>query len=64
MTNKIPKPERGATPDKEVRNSLENILRNVDPCPGTDEETDRFVAAIYADRRRAALAELDGKPAA
>lgn len=32
--------------------SLEDILRNVDPAP--DEETERFVAAIYADRRQAA----------
>jgi hypothetical protein len=29
--------------------SFEEILRNVDPAP--DEETERFVAAIYADRR-------------
>ena len=32
--------------------SFEEILRNVDPAP--DEETKRFVAAIYADRRQAA----------
>jgi hypothetical protein len=32
--------------------SFEEILRNVDPAP--DEETERFVAAIYADRRQAA----------
>jgi hypothetical protein len=32
--------------------SFEEILRNVDPAP--DEETERFVAAIYADRRHAA----------
>jgi len=32
--------------------SFEDILRNVDPAP--DEETERFVAAIYADRRQAA----------
>lgn len=32
--------------------SLEDVLRNVDPAP--DEETERFVAAIYADRRQAA----------
>ena len=30
---------------------FEEILRNVDPAP--DEETERFVEAIYADRRRA-----------
>jgi hypothetical protein len=30
--------------------SFEDILRNVDPAP--DEETERFVAAIYADRRQ------------
>jgi hypothetical protein len=30
--------------------SFEEILRNVDPAP--DEETERFVAAIYADRRQ------------
>jgi hypothetical protein len=29
--------------------SLEEILRHVDPAP--DEETERFVASIYADRR-------------
>ena len=32
--------------------SLDDLLRNVDPAP--DEETERFVAAIYADRRQAA----------
>ena len=32
--------------------SFEDILRNVDPAP--DEETERFVAAIYADRCQAA----------
>ena len=31
--------------------SFDDILRNVDPAP--DDETDRFVAAIYADRRHA-----------
>ncbi|MGD0868166.1 MAG: hypothetical protein ABSB88_01340 [Bryobacteraceae bacterium] len=32
--------------------SFEEILQSVDPAP--DEETERFVAAIYADRRQAA----------
>lgn len=32
--------------------SLEEILRNVSPVP--DQETERFVAAIYADRHQAA----------
>ena len=32
--------------------SFDDLLRNVDPAP--DEETERFVAAIYADRRQAA----------
>lgn len=32
--------------------SFDEILRNVDPAP--DDETERFVAAIYADRRQAA----------
>jgi hypothetical protein len=32
--------------------SFEDLLRNVDPAP--DEDTERFVAAIYADRRQAA----------
>ncbi len=32
--------------------SLEDLLRNVAPAP--DEETERFVAAIYADRHQAA----------
>jgi hypothetical protein len=31
--------------------SLENILEHVDPAP--DEKTERFVAAIYADRKLA-----------
>jgi hypothetical protein len=31
--------------------SFDEILRNIDPAP--DEETERFVAAIYADRRLA-----------
>lgn len=31
--------------------SMEDLLRCVDPAP--DEETERFVAAIYADRREA-----------
>jgi hypothetical protein len=34
--------------------SIEELLRRVDPAP--DEETERFVAAIYADRRAAAVA--------
>ena len=32
--------------------SLEDVLRNVDPAP--DEETERFVAAIYSDCRQTA----------
>jgi hypothetical protein len=32
--------------------SIDDLLRHVDPAP--DEETERFVAAIYADRREAA----------
>jgi hypothetical protein len=32
--------------------SLEDLLRNIDPAP--DDEIERFVAAIYADRREAA----------
>jgi len=32
--------------------SIEDLLRHVDPAP--DEETERFVAAIYRDRREAA----------
>ncbi len=32
--------------------SFEDLLRSVDPAP--DEETERFLAAIYADRRQAA----------
>jgi len=32
--------------------SFDEILRNVDPAP--DEDTESFVAAIYADRRQAA----------
>lgn len=32
--------------------SFDTILQNVDPAP--DEETERFVEAIYADRRQAA----------
>ena len=32
--------------------SFEELLRNVDPAP--DEETERFLAAIYADRCQAA----------
>jgi hypothetical protein len=32
--------------------SMEDILRYVDPAP--DDEIERFVAAIYADRREAA----------
>jgi hypothetical protein len=32
--------------------SFEDLLRGVDPEP--DEETERFVAAIYADRRQVA----------
>jgi hypothetical protein len=36
--------------------SFEDLLRSVDPAP--DEETERFVAAIYADRRQACRAPL------
>ena len=32
--------------------SFDAILRNVDPAP--DEETERFVAEIYEDRRQSA----------
>ena len=32
--------------------SMEDLLQNIDPAP--DDETERFVAAIYADRREAA----------
>lgn len=38
--------------------SIEDLLRHVDPAP--DEETERFVAAIYADRRTAAVAPPQG----
>jgi len=31
---------------------LDEILSNIDPAP--DEETERFAAAIYADRRQSA----------
>lgn len=33
--------------------SIEHLLNYVDPVP--DDETERFIAAIYADRRQAAL---------
>ena len=36
--------------------SFEEILQNVDPAP--DEETERFIAAIYADRRESAQKNL------
>ncbi len=32
--------------------SLDDLLRYIDPAP--DDETERFVAAIYADRRETA----------
>lgn len=32
--------------------SIDDLLRNIDPAP--DDETERFIAAIYADRREAA----------
>jgi hypothetical protein len=32
--------------------SIEDLLKHIDPAP--DDETERFVAAIYADRRAAA----------
>jgi hypothetical protein len=32
--------------------SIEELFRNIDPAP--DDETERFVAAIYAERREAA----------
>jgi hypothetical protein len=35
--------------------SFDDILKSVDPAP--DEETERFVAAIYADRRHSAQSE-------
>jgi len=31
--------------------SIEDLLQHVDPAP--DEDTERFIAAIYADRRDA-----------
>jgi len=36
----------------EVRFSIDDILQYADPAP--NEKTERFVAAIYADRRQAA----------
>jgi hypothetical protein len=33
--------------------TIENVLRFVNPAP--DEETERFVAAIYTDRREARM---------
>jgi len=36
--------------------SFDDLLRNVDPAP--DVETERFVAAIYADRRQACVARV------
>lgn len=38
--------------------SIEELMRYIDPAP--DHETERFVAAIYADRR-AAVAGLEDK---
>jgi hypothetical protein len=38
--------------------SIEDLLRHVDPAP--DEETERFLEAIYADRRAAAVAPPQG----
>jgi hypothetical protein len=38
--------------------SIEDLLRHVDPAP--DEETEGFIAAIYADRRAAAVAPPQG----
>jgi hypothetical protein len=38
--------------------SIEDLLRHVDPAP--DEETECFVAGIYADRRAAAVAPPQG----
>jgi len=38
--------------------SFEDLLKHVDPAP--DEETERFVAAIYADRCAAAVAPPQG----
>ena len=38
--------------------SFEDLLRNVDPAP--DEETERFVAAIYEDRCPKAHSLLPG----
>jgi hypothetical protein len=35
---------------------IEDLLQYVDPAP--DEETERFIAAIYADRREAAASSL------
>lgn len=32
--------------------SIDDLLRNIDPAP--DDETERFIAAIYAERRDAA----------
>jgi hypothetical protein len=32
--------------------SIEDLLRSTDPAP--DDETERFVAAVYANRRRQA----------
>ncbi len=42
--------------DRPKRHSIEEILRYVDPAP--DEEIDRFLEAIYSDRRGAAATPL------
>jgi hypothetical protein len=44
-------PQANADPVRIVH-SIEEILKYVHPGP--DEETERFVAAIYADRRESA----------
>jgi hypothetical protein len=53
--NKEKSPAKRAT--KPVRggsgpHSIEEILKHIDPTP--DRETERFVSAIYADRRESA----------
>jgi hypothetical protein len=47
----LPKPTRESIVLYPERGSIDDILRYTDPGP--DEETEAFVAAIYADRREA-----------
>jgi hypothetical protein len=60
MNDKNRKPASKPVVVHPVPHSIEEILRHVDPGP--DGETERFVEAIYEDRRKYAAGPPEASP--